>query len=346
MKKTLFIVLMVALCANAHAAYVKVSSEFYADETGKGRYFSNASGTLISNQVQTIAALLNAETARVTVTNFNSTTELAEMDVAVKVVEEGTPKWIEVWHEMTRWNAFTGTNGFNWGSWGGFYTFQTNLQAILDWKADRPWGSYDSSTGDYAPQNFTQISSSNVLICAGAGYQKVIGTSGYWVLTAHGVGLQGGQGDHYRIKDSSGATQFEIVQGSRFTLSAKANSLVWTADEHVQCEYAITNAISSPVAMFTRDLANPDWKASTDPACLCNATWTNLGGNMWRLEWWPKSTESQMFCEAVYSSGTDSRIKHHVATELTQIIIGPKTYTIGTAEISGNTVLTLTEVTP
>lgn len=319
-----------------------------------GAYSATSGATLegnvstIGSQLNTIGSTLNAEDAKFEITNYNSVVHMPEASFSVKVQNEstGSNEWIVGWQEMTRWNKFTGV-GFNWATWTGFYAWSTNLDERISNKSEREYAFYDGVTGNPAPDGFFWISQPRVAICAGMAYQRYADAQGeVWVLESNGMvaEVNGTTNGFFRITDSENEVQFEIIKGNKRTLAAAPRTMTSQVMgiTHYFTSYATTNAVSNPVARFRRDLQSGSWIDETDLDCPCNTSWTDKGGGIYECEWWPKSTEPRMFMTAVYETGGSTRIVQHAPVEMQKIIIGGVEYTIGTATISGQTVLTLT----
>ena len=296
----------------------------------------------LGSQVSAIGAHLNAEDARFVSTNDNSATHMPEAYVEVKITENGESSWLTVWREMTRWYWFL-----------GIYTNQyAELSAALANKGEREYAFYDGVTGEPAPDGFFWIAQPRVAVAAGMSYQRYVDTGGaVWVLESNGMvaDVNGTTNGFFRISDDEGNAQFEIVKGSSRTVSAVPGAMTHESVmgvTHWFTTYAVTNAASAPVAMFCRDIGSPEWHAETDGDCPCNVSWTSPESGVYVCEWWAKGTESKMFMKAKYGQGTESRIVQSAPVEMQYIVINGVKYTLGTATISGNTVLTLSPAAP
>jgi hypothetical protein len=248
---------------------------------------------------------------------------------------------------MAHWDAFLGST-WNWedATWQGFDEWRSSLSSALDEKADRAWGFYDSHTGEYAPYGYTSISSSNVMICAGASYQKTAtATCDIWVLTANepyeptGVSTNGG----FQIKDADGNVQFEIVKGNKSTVKAQANGVSVdssTTPNTLVVTYNIV-AEAAPTGEVCLELANAQWKAQTDSDCPATVTWSGSSG-AWVARITPTTSTTRCFFKASYETGGDTYVNNRCAVGMSQLVLGGTTYNLGTATIDGHTVLTLT----
>lgn len=134
------------------------------------------------------------------------------------------------------------------------------MESELENKADRAWGFYDSHTGEYSPDGFTTISSSNIMIAAGMAYQKTVTTDGeVWVLTAteptsiSGVTSNG----FFRIEDGDGNALFEIIKGDKRTVGATAGS-VSVFGNVINITYDVVSD-NPPTIWCTTDLRSGVW---------------------------------------------------------------------------------------
>lgn len=290
----------------------------------------------------------DGDDVRVTVTNYDSSVNLPSLYLEQRTneVSQATNHFRTVWREMAHWERFLGTN-WNWNAqWSGFLNWRNTVNGELGNKADRAWGFYDSSTGNYSPDSYTSISSSNILIASGMSYQKTITSSAeVWILTANepyeptGVSTNGG----FQIKDSDGNIQFEIVKGDKVTVAAQAN--VVTVDQTAAPNTLVVtyNIIANqhPTAEVCLDLANPVWKAEGSSGCPATVIWSgSSGAYVARIT--PTQETSKCFVKATYQRGGDTYINNRCAVGMSQIVLNGTTYNLGTAIISGNTVLTLT----
>jgi len=308
--------------------------------------YPDSSGQMLSAQVATQGAHLNAEDAQCVVTNYDSVTHLREMKLRIKLQEGGTNVWREIWDEMDRWNAFTGTN-FNWQSWIGIGAWIRNIEAALDLTSPKEYAFYDGVTGDVAPDGFFWISQPRIGICAGAGYQRYLDAgAAVWILESNGMcaNVGGTTNGYFRISDEEGNVHFEIVKGDKETVPAISRSVTCTnvmGVTHWYSIYAVTNAISPPVAKFCRDLAAQTWVADTEASCPCNVVWTP-GVNTYTLEFWPKASEPKMFCKAEYDKGGETKIRQTVPTEMQYIILNGTKYGLVPKTVNGELVMGLT----
>ena len=292
--------------------------------------------TTLAGQVATIGAHLNAEDARFVVTNYNSVTHTPEAYVEIKLPDDS---WSRIWSEMTRWNylydIFLPTN----------YYDKAAVNAALADKADRAWGFYDSTTGEYAPDGYTWISSEKIAIAANLAYQRTITSEGaIWVLESNGVVTETGgmTNGFFRISDDEGNSLFEIVKGNKRTIGADASSCQIVAGftpTKLQIGYSVVGP--QPVIYVCNSLVTQNWKAETESDCIANVSWSGESG-AWVAQVQGKTAQSALFVKATYEVGGETYINNTAPVSMQYIMLNGVKYAVGTATISGNTVLTLT----
>ena len=320
----------VAAAATAATNYTdEVAGDLSTAIAGK---YAKSSGDQLAQQVSAIGAHLNGEDARFVVTNYDSVVHTPEAYVEIKV----SNNWLRVWDEGTRWNQYE--------------TWKTNVDAELSYKADRAWGIYDSETGGYSPAGFTQVSSSNILIASGMAYQRTITSDGaVWVLQCNqGVAqVSGDTNGFFRVMDSDGVTQFEIIKGTRREMGCDASGISLdhsTTPNNVIIPYSVVSE-EHPTLYITERLETPNWKAETDADCIGTVTWTGTSG-AYVATVHPKQAYASMFIRATYMVGGETYIRNAAPVEMPSLYLNGTKYYLGTATISGHTVLTLSTTAP
>lgn len=300
--------------------------------------YPNASGVSLAQSVQVLGLHLQAEDARVTVTNYNSSTKDPSMYLEYKVTdgpEAGT--WKIVWNELTRWNKLLDDILPN-----NYYN-KSQVDSMVN---NIPWGTWDSQTGGCAPDKTISMSADRVILCKGASYQRTVTAQGsYFVWTANqpyevsGIESNG----FFRIEDAEGNVTFEIVKGDKVDAVANPDGL-YTENvlniTHLHIHYPI-EADVHPTLEICDDLTAHDWKSESDSSCVANVSWSGTSGNYY-AEVWGKTSKPQIFVRGTYQKGTDPYVKYGSALDIQQLRIGGVIYNVGTATISGHTVLTLT----
>lgn len=288
-----------------------------------------------------VATLVYGDDCQLVSTNYNSATKMPSLFLRFKIKDENTGEmvWYKVWDELTRFNyildQYLPTNYFN----------KTEIAAELDQKADRAWGHYDSTTGNYAPDGFTWVSSPSIAIAGGLAYQRVVTTEGaVWVLESNGMTtFTGGETNGYfRISDDKGNAIFEITKGTEKVVGATAGSVRQEKQGDITHLFITYNVQSTepPKLEICRDLKAKDWKLQDDEGCAANVTWTGSSG-AWIAEVWGKQPEPSLFVQGTYKQGARDVIKNAAPIAFTEIVIGGVTYKCKVETISGKKVLVL-----
>ncbi|MCR5751579.1 MAG: hypothetical protein K6G91_06435 [Kiritimatiellae bacterium] len=271
------------------------SATNYTDSTASSLY-PKSQGETLATQVAAIGAVLNGEDARFVVTNYDSVVHTPEAYVEVQVSNE----WLRVWREGARWEKHEAET----------HTWKTNMEAEVSHKADRAWGAYDSETGGYSPDGYTQLSSSNILVASGMAYQRTVTSDGaVWVLQCNsGVATIGGSTNGaFRVMDGDGETQFEIVQGDKRVIGADADGIS-VSGSTCTITYSVI-ADSHPILEITGDLQTPNWKAETDDDCIATVDWSGVSGAyVARVQ--RKSPGPSLFVKASYMAGGETYIRN------------------------------------
>lgn len=295
----------------------------------------------VSTEVDYLSTLVIGDNAQLVSTNYDSQVHMPSLFLRFKIQNEstGSNEWHVVWDEMTRWNWFLDgylTNNF---------PTKTEMAAELSNKADRAWGYYDSTTGNYAPDGFTWVSSPSIAIAGGLAYQRIVTSEGsVWVLESNGMTtFTGGETNgFFRITDDKGNAIFEITKGTEVLTGAEPGQVTVTTVNgrtHLHIPYNVESS-SHPIIEVCTDLKTKDWKAETDDGCLANVVWTGSSG-AYRAEVWGKAPQTQMFVKATYKKGQRDVIKQSVPVEMSEIVIGGTTYRMSVGTIDGKKVLVL-----
>ena len=313
----------------------------------KVNYATKQSVSVVSNlaasadtKANTLISYVNGDDVMDVVTNYDSAVHISSRSLRQRVEDGGTNVWRVVWDEMTRWDWFMytylPTNFYN----------KAEVDSALDWKADRAWGFYDSHTGGWSPDGYTQISSPKILISAGMAYQRHVVTGGaVWVLESNGLVTEVGgvaSNGFFRISDDEGNALFEIVKGNKRTIGSTAGSV--TTEEimgitHMHISYAV-EAAEHPTIEATTDLGT-SFVSEESAGSLVNVTWTGTTGN-YQAEVWPKVASSRLFVRASHEIGGETYIKNTAPTGLDggMIYNGVK-YRVVPYSSGGKTYLTL-----
>lgn len=284
----------------------------------------------LADNVSTWSSYWSGDDVRVTVTNYDSAVNLPSLYLEYKL-SNGTFR--TVWDERTRWDI----NDRRMAA----------VESAVEGKADRAWGYYDSHTGGWAPDGYTWLSSPKIAISGGMAFQKHVTSEGaVWVLESNGLIAESGgvmSNGFFRISDDEGNPLFEIVKGDKRTVGATAGScepLAGYAITHLQIGYAVESA-DHPKIYVTRSLTPVDWKDEEDADCPATVNWSGSSGN-WTAVVAGKVAEAQLFVKAEYEVGGNTYIKQSAPVSVQKLVLGGQEYRVGTATISGHTVLTLT----
>lgn len=284
-----------------------------------------------TERITVVASYLEGETARVVFTNDPQRTWMPMLSYQIKTGDV----WQRIWDE----GELAASNAVAMAA----------INEALDDKADRAWGYYDSHTGNYAPDGYTWVSSPKIGIAGGMAYQRIAASEGaIWVLCSDGAVEQtaGTTNGYWRIEDDEGNVQFEIVKGDKRTVGANPATLTTTSSggiTHVHLTYNIQSG-THPTLYIAPNLNSPiDWKRETDADCVANVVWGGSSG-AWTAEVYGKTAQPSLFIKGTFETGGDTIINNAVPVKMSHIYLGNQKYLLGTATISGNTVLTLTPV--
>lgn len=303
------------------------------------------------------AAWWSGDGFRVTVTNYNvapsadvAWARLPSAKFEYRPDGDATNDMRVVWDEETKWRR-----------WRGEFAAATNdFRAALDLKAGLDWGA-TTPTGFDAPAGFTWLDTPATVVAGGLAWQKTLTSEGaFWVLASNGMVAQFGApgastNGYFRITDERGNAVFEIVAGDKVTVGADAESVhAWKHTDgrmRIRVVYAVDSA-EAPKLYAVQSLTpggTTDWKeVGTEGCAALAAGWTGQRGAwtnaLWLAEAPASATNDSLFVCATYERGGDTVVKNHAAVAMEKLVLGGKTYTVGTATVSGHTVLTLTEV--
>lgn len=291
-------------------------------------------------KASTLVSYVQGDDVMDVVTNYDSAVHIASRSLRQRVEDGGTNVWRVVWDEMSRWNWFLydymPTNHYN----------KADVDSALDEKADRAWGFYDSHTGGWSPDGYTQISSPKILIAAGMAYQRHVTTAGgVWVLESNGLVTEVGgvsSNGFFRISDDEGNALFEIVKGNKRTIGATAGAI--TTEEimgvtHMHISYAVESE-EHPTIEATTDLGTA-FVGEDSASSLVNVAWSGSSGD-WHAEVWPKVASPSLFVRASYEVGGETYIKNTAPTGLDGgLVYNGIRYRVVPYTMGGKTYLTL-----
>ena len=302
----------------------------------------------ISGTVSAWQTYWDGDDVRVTVTNYYGNLGTPSLYLEQKMPADDThdAPWFKiVWDERTRWNLFLP----QWSS-------LTN--DVAQNKADRAWGVYDSSTGEYSPDGLLQLSQEQIMIAPGMSYQKTVtaGGNAYWVLRANDPTTVSGvtSNGFFRIEDFDGNALFEIVKGDKRVVGASIASI------NIE-DYGLTltfnvESDNPPEVYFANSLSDGEWNriersgesawavqhwevewSGASGAWVASITWN--GGSIGMPS--PPNPPQQGFFRATYEAGGNTYIRNHVATSIDKVVVGGVEYTVTVETVNGKKLLVL-----
>lgn len=303
------------------------------------------------------AAWWSGDGFRVTVTNYNvapaANVAWARLPSArFEYRPDGTNELRTVWDEETKW-----------ARWREEFAAATNRVAeLLSLKAGLDWGR-TTPTGFDAPEGFTWLDTPATVISGGLAWQRTLTSEGaVWVLSSNGMVAQFGAdgastNGYFRISDERGAAAFEVVAGGKVTVGAKADGVsAWTAEDgrtRLRVVYNVESAEPPTLHAAARLLPGgaTDWRTPGEDGCAALAQgWTGASGAwtnaVWLAEAPAAGAPSSLFVYATYETGAEPVVRNLAPVQMEKIVLGGRTWTLGTATISGKTVLTLEEAAP
>ena len=321
------------------AIYVQTGEGPRASITKGGREVATEDQVeAVNNRVESLGTTVNAwqtywdgDDVRITVTNYYGSLDIPSLYLEQKMPADGdhdAPWFKTVWDERTRWNAFLPV-----------FTAVTN--EVAQNKADRAWGVYDSSSGEYSPDGLLQLSQEQVMIASGLAYQKTVTAGGcaVWVLKATNPTSVSGelQNGYFRISDGDGNPLFEIVKGDKRVVGAVATD-IQVSSVSMTIRY---NSVSDqhPVLEVCTDLSRADWQRE-DEATVASVAWSGSSG-AWVATVTPVGARPHLFAKASYEAGGNTYIKNHVASSLDKVVVGGQEYTVTVQTINGKKLLVL-----
>ena len=302
----------------------------------------------ISGTVSAWQTYWDGDDVRVTVTNYYGNLDIPSLYLEQKMPVDEThdSTWFKVvWDERTRWNRF-------------MPTFAALTNDVAQNKADRAWGVYDSSTGEYSPDGLLQLSQEQIMIAPGMSYQKTVtaGGNAYWVLRANDPTTVSGvtSNGFFRIEDFDGNPLIEIVKGDKRIVGANIASIDRGGDW-----FALTfnvNSDAHPEVYFADRLSDGEWHriepsgesawlvwhwevewSGAPGAWVASITWKSGFNGMTSLTP-PPSTG---FFRATYETGGNTYIRNNVATSIDKVVVGGIEYTVTVETVNGKKLLVL-----
>jgi len=216
--------------------------------------------------------------------------------------------------------------------------------------AARAWSRYQSATGADNPQpgEITIVSTPSVMLTGGGEWNRYVHTGGssVWVLRSNGLTTFGGgaNGSFFAVQDDEGNTQFEIRRTDSYEVDALPSATGFDGDDF-QVTYNLTASGNPPTLYASTNLATTAFAAEENgsiDSLGITVNWASSGG-LWRATIVQDVKAPALFVHAKALQEGSIVVKNNAPTSLSGgIFIGNVKYSIGTATISGHTVLTLT----
>ena len=292
----------------------------------------------VGNLVDALGSIVNAwqtywdgDDVRVTVTNYFGSMGTPSLYIEQKMPADGdhdAPWFKTVWDERTRWNAF-------------LPVFHAVTNEVAQNKADRAWGVYDSSSGEYSPDGLLQLSQDEIMISGGMSWQKTVTAGGCscWILKATTPTTFSGrlEDGFFRILDADGSPLLEIVKGDKRIVPATASAL--SVDGGVMTVSYNVEAADHPVMEVCTDLKAAAWQ-SENAATVARVSWSGSSG-AWVATVEPVGAPRSMFARATYEAGGNTYIRNHVAVSTDKVVIGGVEYSVTVETVDGRKLMVL-----
>ena len=216
--------------------------------------------------------------------------------------------------------------------------------------AARAWSKYQSATGAENPQpgDITIVSTPSIMMTGGGEWNRYVHTGGssVWVLRSSGLTTFGGgsNGSFFAVQDDEGNTQFEVRRTDSYEVDALPSATGFDGDDF-QVTYNLPASGNPPTLYASTNLATTAFAAEENgsiDSLGITVNWASSGG-LWRATIVQDVKAPALFVHAKALQEGSIVVKNNAPTSLAGgIFIGNTKYSIGTATISGHTVLTLT----
>jgi len=216
--------------------------------------------------------------------------------------------------------------------------------------AARAWSRYQSATGADNPQpgDITIVSTPSIMMTGGGEWNRYVHTGGssVWVLRSNGLTTFGGgsNGSFFAVQDDEGNTQFEVRRTDSYEVDALPSATGFDGDDF-QVTYNLPASGNPPTLYASTNLAATAFAAEENgsiDSLGITVNWASSGG-LWRATIVQDVKAPALFVHAKALQEGSIVVRNNAPTSLSGgIVIGNTKYSIGTATISGHTVLTLT----
>ena len=270
----------------------------------------------------------------IVVTNYDSVTKMPAASFRFKL--DSGEGYRVVWNELDRWTWF-----FN--KWFPSNSYdKAGIAALLDTKADRSWGLYESYTGAMSPDGRLWISQ-GVTISSGMAYQpySIDAEGSIWVLESNGLEISTSTNGFLNISDDDGNSVFRIEKGDKKPVGALAGAITKSGNV-ITVPYPVKST-RPPNIEGRPSLSSGEWE--TLPNGTASVAWEGESG-AWVAKVTLASVHPSYFLRAWYEVGTETKIVNKSATSFEGgIVIDGERFKVGKATLaSGETVLTLTSM--
>ena len=303
-------------------------------EAAKGGYATTGTVAQVSEAVGTLWSYVYGDSVWIAVTNYMRTIGGVSPSFQLWEVRDGATN-------LVYWSKEEITNVTH----DLIYDCKTNLEATVRNAVaempDKAWSKYQSATGNEAPEGVTIVSTPTIQLTGGGEWYRYVdvASNSVWFLKSNGLHTFGGDTNGYfRILDDEGNATFEVRKTDSYLVDAVASSVHFDASGNF-CVSFESNI--EPVIYTTASLESPNFLPQGDDPNV-TVTWTQSGGTYTAtLEQAVKGPS--LFAYAKVEVQGETVIRNAVPTDLQGgIIVNGVKYNVGTAIISGHTVLTLT----
>ena len=214
----------------------------------------------------------------------------------------------------------------------------------------KAWSRYQSATGAENPQpgEITIVSTPSIMMTGGGEWNRYVHTGGssVWVLRSSGLTTFGGGADgaFFSVEDDEGVAQFEIRRTDSYEVDALPSETGFSGEDF-QVTYNLPATGNPPTLYASTNLATTAFAAEENgsiDSLGITVNWAAYGG-LWRATIVQDVKAPALFVHAKALQEGSVVVRNNAPTALSGgIYIGNTKYTVGTAVISGHTVLTLT----
>jgi hypothetical protein len=303
-------------------------------EAAKGGYATTGTVAQVSEAVGTLWSYVYGDSVWIAVTNYMRTVGGVSPSFQLWEVREGVTN-------LVYWSKEEITNVTH----DLIHDCKTNLEATVRNAVaempDKAWSKYQSATGNEAPDGVTIVSTPTIQLTGGGEWYRYIdvASNSVWFLKSNGLHTFGGDTNGYfRILDDEGNATFEVRKTDSYLVDAVASSVHFDASGNF-CVSFESNI--EPVIYTTASLESPNFLPQGDDPNV-TVTWTQSGG-VYTATLEQAVKGPSLFAYAKVEVQGETVIRNTVPTDLQGgIIVNGVKYNVGTATISGHTVLTLT----